>query len=423
MPRPPKGAKTTEPLDTQGSNSKVPIHLTRSVSASAKAASDNSKDNSKLSELEPKEPRVKKRGRDPNKSSRILAKSKSSPSASKNPKKKLDNLRSESSNQRSRSKNSAERHILIPSVANRVANLEDRGEKRKAPETTPTKSPAAKNHRHTEMADDAIDMADDAIDKVPDHEKADYAEKGARPKRFSRQKLKKSDHKPHQCAIRIHVHKELNIVVPPKPKEPLELKEAQRVGFWALTRNLKVVTESIDRGAHKMMVKIQDDENFSDISTVGGLQALVLEYALEFQEGIQDHLIEYLRALKTGKWGEIRHGKDFDTALAAATQEMANYIVEVATDDYAWPKAYEDIYLALKKDTALQAELEKSPARSWEFLKLAKESFTHAVPMEDRKTLPELEISFRRLFLTLWSTWLVPCLVCGFGTFSLKSKC
>ena len=31
----------------------------------------------------------------------------------------------------------------IPSVANRVANLEDRGEKRKTPETTPTKSPAA----------------------------------------------------------------------------------------------------------------------------------------------------------------------------------------------------------------------------------------------------------------------------------------
>ena len=46
MPGPPKGAKTTEPLDTQGSNSKVPIHLTRSVSASAKAASDNSSQDS-----------------------------------------------------------------------------------------------------------------------------------------------------------------------------------------------------------------------------------------------------------------------------------------------------------------------------------------------------------------------------------------
>ena len=181
MPRPRKGSKTTEPSETQGSNPKGPSYLTRSVSA--KAALDTSKDNSNLSDLEPQEQRFKQiRGRDLKRSNHSLAKSKSSPSASKNPKKKLDNLRSESSNQRSRSKNSAERHILIPSVANRVANLEDRGEKRKAPETTPTKSPAAKNHRHTEMADDAID-------KVPDHEKADYAEKGARPKRFSRQKL------------------------------------------------------------------------------------------------------------------------------------------------------------------------------------------------------------------------------------------
>ena len=58
MPRPPKGAKTTEPSETQGSNPKGPSYLTRSVSA-AKAALDTSKDNSNLSDLEPQEQRFK----------------------------------------------------------------------------------------------------------------------------------------------------------------------------------------------------------------------------------------------------------------------------------------------------------------------------------------------------------------------------
>ena len=329
MPRKGKVPTITEPSENQGSEIPGPSHFTRSVSA-AKAASDISKDHSNLGATEPQEQRLKKkRDRDPKRPSLSLAKSKGSSSASKkNPKKTLDNLRLETSTSRSRSKNSAERHHINPSVATRVANLEDReNHKRKTPETTPTKSPAAKNLRQ-------ITMAGDIVPDVPPHEPADHAGKDQRPIKFSREKLKKSDQKPHLCAIRNHVQKELNIVVPLPPKAPLGLKEAQRVGYWTLTRNMKVVTEAIDLGVQRMMAKLQSNENFDNLSSLGGMRSLVLKHTNEFQEGIQNHLIDYLKDVKSGKWAEIRLGTEFETALAGASQEMSYYIIKVATDKF-----------------------------------------------------------------------------------------
>ena len=154
---------------------------------------------------------------------------------------------------------------------------------------------------------------------------------------------------------------------------------------------MKVVTEAIDSGVQGMMAKLQSNENFDNLSSLGGMRSLVLKHTNEFQEGIQNHLIDYLKDVKSGKWVEIRLGKEFEAALAGASQEMSYYIIKVATENYVLPKPYEAFLFALKKDTALLVELEKLPARTWEFLKLAKESFTHAVPTEDHKTLLEVQ--------------------------------
>ena len=70
---------------------------------------------------------------------------------------------------------------------------------------------------------------------------------------------------------------------------------------------------------------------------------------------------------------------------------MSYHILQVVNEsNFVWPKPYEDFIGNLKKETALQAELDKIPARTWLFLKLAKESFILAVPKEDQKTKPEM---------------------------------
>ena len=99
-------------------------------------------------------------------------------------------------------------------------------------------------------------MAGDELPKVPAFEPPDRAGKHQRPPTYPREKLKKSDQKPQHCAIRHTVLNELNKDVPLPPKPPIGLEDAQQVGYWHMTRNMKVVTTAIDLGVQGMFAEL-----------------------------------------------------------------------------------------------------------------------------------------------------------------------
>ena len=191
-----------------------------------------------------------------------------------------------------------------------------------------------------------------------------------------------------------------NDLLKPEPLDPktlLGLKELQQIGFWNLTRNNLVVTIAIDLGVQAMFDALQS-EAMDAWTTMGGLKALTNAHTSEFKAAIEFNCITHLKNYKSGKWGTKRQSEHIEEACVGAASQLTNNILQVvAGKDYIWPKAYEEYLDDLIQDKNFRAEMEINPACVWQFLDLAKKSFILGVPLEHRKSKPEMQSAGARL--------------------------